>query len=194
MMHGAEKRVPVPSGDECFALMREMGMMDHIVSHSRQVCRVALFLTGQLLERGLFLDRALVQAAALLHDITKTKSLQTGENHARTGAGLLEERGYPEVGKIIGEHVRLSSYAFPQAPGETEIINYADKRVLHERVTSLRERMEYILERYGRNPGDILRIRDTWEKTKTLEDRLFLFLPFYPDDLTERLNGWDVRI
>lgn len=193
MIRGGEKRVPVPSGDECFALMREMGMMEHIVSHSRQVCRVALFLAQSLLEQGFFLDRELVRAAALLHDITKTKSLRTGENHARTGALLLEARGYPEVGKIIGEHVRLSSYEASQVPDETEIINYADKRVLHERITSLRERMEYILERYGREPGDVLRIRNTWEMTKTLEARLFRFLPFSPDDLTELLNGGDSR-
>ena len=186
-----KRRIPVPTEEECLALIRETGMMKHIVSHSRQVCRVALFLAASLQGQGLAVDMDLVRTAALLHDITKTRSLHTGEDHARTGAELLAGRGYPEVGKIIGEHVRLSSYEDLRVPGEAEIVNYADKRVLHERVTTLRERMEYILERYGKGPGSIARIRDTWDKTRGLENSLFRLLPFCPEELEDRLNGRD---
>ncbi len=188
-MPRAKRKVPVPTEEECFALIRETGMMNHIVDHSRQVCRVALFLAGSLIERGVVLDGDLVRAAALLHDITKTKSLHTGENHARTGAELLKDRGYPEVGEIVGQHVTLSAYEDLRVPGEAEIVNYADKRVLHERITSLEERMTYILERYGRSPDDVQRIVDTREKTKILEKCLFRYLPFTPDELTARMNG-----
>jgi putative nucleotidyltransferase with HDIG domain len=168
--------------------MDEMGMMAHIAAHSRQVCRVALFLAGELREREVPLNTDLVRAAALLHDITKTRSFQTGENHARTGAEFLSSLGYPEVGGIVGQHVRLAAYFDGNLPGEAEIVNYADKRVLHEKITSLAERMEYILTRYGKTPGDVLRIRDTWEKTEALEKRLFQRLPFSPDHVTVRLN------
>lgn len=178
----------VPSEEECFQLMGEMGMMSHIVIHSRQVCRVALFLAGELRERDVPLNTDLVRAAALLHDITKTRSLETGENHARTGAELLTSLGYPEVGGIVGRHVRLGSCFDGTLPGETEIVNYADKRVLHDRITSLEERMEYILTRYGKTPEDVLRIRDTWKQTEALEKRLFRHLPFSPDQVTARLN------
>jgi len=188
-MPRAERDIPVPTEEACFTLIRETGMMKHIVAHSRQVCRVALFLTASLQGQGLVLDTDLVRTASLLHDITKTRSLQTGEDHARTGAELLAGRGYPEVGKIIGEHVRLSSYEDLRAPGEVQIVNYADKRVLHESITSLGERMAYILERYGRSPGDIQRIVDTWEKTKILEKCLFRYLPYSPDELAARMNG-----
>ena len=188
-MPRAERKIPVLTEEACFALIRETGMIKHIVAHSRQVCRVALFMTASLQEQGLLLDTDLVRTSSLLHDITKTRSLRTGEDHARTGAELLAGRGYPEVGKIIGEHVRLSSYEDLRVPGEAEIVNYADKRVLHERITSLEERMTYILERYGRSPGHIQRIIDTWERTKILEACLFRYLPYSPDELTALMNG-----
>ncbi|HQB31322.1 MAG TPA: HDIG domain-containing protein [Syntrophales bacterium] len=180
----------VLSEEKCLRLMGEMGMMAHIVNHSRQVCRVALFLAGELREKSVPLNTDLVRAAVLLHDITKTRSFRTGENHARTGAELLASLGYPEVGGIIGQHVRLESYFDGGLPGEAEIVNYADKRVLHERITSLEERMDYILTRYGKTPEDTLRIRDIREKTMALEKRLFRHLPFPPDQMTARMNGF----
>jgi len=180
------KRIRIPSDAECRQLIAELGMMEHIVAHSLQVCRVALFLADRLDSCGI--DRELIRAAALLHDITKTRSFTTQEAHAETGACLLAERGYPEVGRVVGQHVRLESYCFSFPPTEPQIVNYADKRVLHDRIAPLGERMGYILERYGRDPGhreDILRL---WRKTEELEACLFRGLPFAPDDLSRLIS------
>jgi len=100
----------------------------------------------------------MIRAAALLHDITKTRSFQTLEDHAETGARLVADLGYPEVGRIIGQHVRLESYPPARTPSEAEIVNYADKRVLHDRIVSLDERMGYILKKYGDAPDDLSRL------------------------------------
>jgi uncharacterized protein len=70
------KPIRIPSDQECRQLMMEMGMMEHIAAHSRQVCRVALLLTDGLGRPDP--ERELIRAAALLHDITKTRSFQTG--------------------------------------------------------------------------------------------------------------------
>ena len=96
----------IPERQECYRIIHTMEMMDHIVAHSLQVCRVALFLSDSL-EANLNPD--LVQAAALLHDITKTRGIETHENHAQTGKQTLIDLGYPEVGAIIGQHVLLTS-------------------------------------------------------------------------------------
>lgn len=157
-------------------------MPEHIVAHSLQVCRVARLLTGALVQRGLSLDMDLVTAAALLHDITKPRSFETGENHCETGAALLAEKGYNRVGKIVGQHVRLDAYAGGE-PTEAEIVNYADKRVLHDQVASLDRRMAYILERYGKAPDLGRRIRWLWEVSAELERRIYRDLPFAPGDL-----------
>ena len=167
-------------------------MLEHIVVHSLQVCRVGMGLVDFLSPKGINLDGPLVQAAALLHDITKTRSFKTEENHALTGSQHLTDAGFPEVGDLVRQHVRLDDYSEPQSLTEAQIINYADKRVLHDRIVSLDERMDYIMERYGSEPAHHQRIRLLWEKTKYLEKQIFSYLPFSPNDLIDHLTPADI--
>lgn len=172
--------------------MCEMHMLENIVAHSLQVCRVATCLLDHLKFEGIHLDRQLVQAAALLHDITKTRSFNTEENHALTGGQYLTDSGYADVGNLVRQHVRLDDYSENKSLTEAEIINYADKRVLHDRIVPLDERMNYIMEKYGTRPGHKQRIRLLWEKTKDLEKQIFSYLPFPPNDLNDHLTSRDI--
>ena len=181
----------IPTQEQCFLLMCEMKMMDHIVVHSMQVCRVATFLAEQLNSVQNRLNHRLIKAAALLHDITKTRSFKTEENHALTGGQFITERGYSEVGDLVRQHVRLDAYPDPLMLGEAEIINYADKRVLHDRIVGLDERLDYILERYGKLPEHQRRIRWLWGKTQAIEDEIFSDLTVAPQDLNRLLNSED---
>ncbi len=167
-------------------------MLENIVVHSLQVCRVSMCLVDHLKAQRIQLDGQLVQAAALLHDITKTRSFKTEENHALTGSRHLTDSGFPEVGDLVRQHVRLDDYSEPKRLAEAEIINYADKRVLHDRIVSLDERMSYIMERYGRQPEHKQRIRLLWKKTKDLEKQIFSYLPFSPNDLNDHLTSQDI--
>lgn len=185
MTKGAPIRIP--NEEECCRLVAGMGMLDNIVAHCRQVCRVSLLITDHLASNGL--NRELVRAAALLHDITKTRSFATQEDHAETGARMLAELGYPEVGTIVRQHVALERYFASSEPTEAEIVNYADKRVLHDRIVPLSERMAYILERYGRQEERKQSILLLWKMTEALEERLFAGLPFAPGDLTRLLDS-----
>jgi len=184
----------IPTIDQCYQLMCTMEMMDHIVRHSLQVCRVATCLAQHLNARRLRLNYELIRAAALLHDITKTRSFKTQENHALTGGEFLAERGYAEVGELVRQHVRLDEYPEPVTIGEAEIINYADKRVLHDEIVGLEKRMDYILERYGGLPENQERIRWLREKTRALEAEIFRDLPLSPDDLNRFLNSRDLSL
>jgi putative nucleotidyltransferase with HDIG domain len=181
----------IPTQKQCFLLMCEMKMMDHIVVHSMQVCRVATFLAEHLDSAQNRLNHDLIRAAALLHDITKTRSFKTEENHALTGGQLLAEQGYPEVGDLVRQHVRLDAYPDPVTLGEAEIINYADKRVLHDRIVGLDKRLDYILEKYGKLPGYQERIRWLWGKTLVMEDEIFKDLAIAPQDINRLLNSDD---
>ncbi len=178
----------IPTRDACFDLMQKMQMMDHIKAHSIQVCRVATALVVPLTDHPAPPDLNLVQAAALLHDITKTRSFETGEKHATSGANLLETLGYPEVGRIIGQHVQLDAYFSAAFPTEAEILNYADKRVLHEKVVSLKERMDYIEKRYGKTDEDRNRLKYLRKITQDMERWIFQFLPFSPKDLLKEVS------
>ncbi len=138
----------IPSREECDELMAEYGMLPNIIDHSRQVMRVALMITDHL-KSGLSINRELVMASALLHDITKTRSLKTKEPHAQSGGKLLRDLGFARTGEIVEQHVLLSAFDPREKLNEREIVNYADKRVMHDRIVSLAQRVEDLLHRYG---------------------------------------------
>ena len=177
----------IPDRETCYRLFKHTEMLDNIVRHSIQVCRVALLLTDALPENRNGMDRNLVRAAALLHDITKTRSLETGERHADTGGEYLTGLGYPAVADIVRQHVRLDRYEETLPVTEVEIVNYADKRVLHDRITPLEERMRYIMERYGTDPDVRDRIVVVWEKTRLLERKIFFETGITPEDVSQNL-------
>jgi uncharacterized protein len=181
----------IPSETRCYRIMAEMEMLENIVAHSMRVCQVATLLTASLKGNGHDLNPGLIKAAALLHDITKTRSLKTGENHARTGALYLREQGYPEVGDIVGQHVNLADFHSEAEPSAAEVVNYADKRVLHDKVVSLEERMDYIMERYS-NTGRLgNRLEQMRREAGAIENKLFLRVPFSAAQLSTHLDPDD---
>lgn len=178
----------IPESEECLNMLAVMQMPAHIQAHSELVCRVALLLTDGLIRAGVSLNRSLVNASALLHDITKPRSFTTGENHSKTGGEYVSGLGYPEVGEVIRQHVILDAYFAQAAPSEAEVVNYADKRVLHDRIVPLHDRMEYIMQRYAKTEEHRLWMRIIWDHTLELEKRLFAYLSYAPLELTEHLD------
>jgi uncharacterized protein len=181
----------IPTRDECYEILCGVDMPEHMVAHSIQVCRVAVMITAGLADRSIILDPDLVGAAALLHDITKPRSIETRENHARTGAELLLGMGHESLSRIVSQHVRLNEYFATETPSEAEVVNYADKRILHDRIVPLKERMTYIMDRYARTDEHRRLINLTWHYTRELEKRLFLYLSFEPDELESLLDPGD---
>lgn len=159
-------------------------MLPHIQVHSCCVRDVALLLGEHLQAAGVALSLPLLEAGALLHDIAKTAVLQNGGEHARLGAQWLRDLGYPAVAEIVREHVWLSRH--PAEPGplrEVEIINYADKRVLHDTVVTLPQRFADLRRRYGRTPEIVARITANEERSLILEQKIFTGLHLTPNDI-----------
>jgi uncharacterized protein len=166
-----------------------MAMMDHIIDHSVMVSKVTRFLCFRLMKVSPTLDIELATHAALLHDITKTRSFDTHELHSETGGELLSRLGYPEVGSIIRQHVILDSYEPGTPISEHEIVNYSDKRVLHDQVVSLKKRLEYIQHKYGENREFKQKIHIMWENSLILEEKLFSHLDIRPDELLDCMTA-----
>lgn len=162
-----------------------MDMMDHIIDHSVMVSNVARFLCLKLKKYSPGLDTRLTTSAALLHDITKTRSFDTKEIHSETGGQILTRMGYPEIGDIIRQHVILDSYQNNSPVSEQEIVNYSDKRVLHDKVVSLNKRLEYINIRYGARKEFKDHIQIMWKNSVNLENKIFSDLDISPDQLSE---------
>ncbi|RMG95855.1 MAG: HD domain-containing protein [Candidatus Dadabacteria bacterium] len=184
---------PVPTPGEQERLLDEWGVPPHIRRHSRQVARVARVLGGWLRRFGEEpLDLALLDAAAVLHDVAKARCFGSLQDHAREGAEILREAGYEAVADLVGQHVELASFDLEGPVGEAEVLNYSDKRVRHEEVVSLAERFEDLIHRYAKGNAEAeARIRANWDRTRRLEEKLFRSLPFTPDDLTRAVRDSD---
>jgi uncharacterized protein len=138
----------IPSRAECDELMVQYSMLPKIVAHSLQVMNVSLAIIDNL-KSGVHVNRDLVIAAALLHDITKTKSLETKERHDASGGALLRELGFPSTAEIVEQHVIIRNLNLDGRLEEWEIVYYADKRVLHDTIVTIDERVHDLVQRYG---------------------------------------------
>ncbi len=175
----------VPTREQCYEILAQYDVPPHIVAHSERVAQVACFLAEALKKVGEPLDLALIEASALLHDLTKYWSLKTGENHALSAARELRSLGYPEVAEVVAQHIFL----IPGPPGAPiraeEVVYYADKRVKHTEIVLLKERFKDLRLRYGRDIASLLRLRRLEDLTRLLERRLFKKLPFGPEKVQE---------
>jgi uncharacterized protein len=136
--------------DQCLDIMKEYNMLENIVLHSIQVKNIALALWCNLTEKK-SVNKELVVAGALLHDIAKTWSIQTGEKrHDSKGAEILREINLPEIAYIVESHVFFDNFHEDGPIEERELVFYADKRVKHDQIVSLEDRVEDLIIRYGK--------------------------------------------
>jgi len=193
--------MPVPTIDQCTRLMEQYQMLPNIRRHSLVVARIAELLAtglqGRVNEHQLP-NRRLCVSGALLHDIAKTPCLDGSCDHARAGAEICRQHGFPEIAEIVEEHVILQkpNPARYQHGSFTarEIVYYADKRVRHDEIVSLDERLDYIIEHYGQNDASLHRlIRANFNQCLQLERFLFNFLDFSPAQLSSKINGLETE-
>lgn len=175
----------IPSLEGCDELMAKYSMLPNIVAHSRQVMLVSLAITDNL-KKGVSINRDMVMAAALLHDITKTRSFETKEHHDESGGELLRELGFASVGEIVKQHVILLDFDPKGSLEEREIINYADKRVMHDRIVSLEERVKDLIQRYGTTEEIRKRIRQNESLVIAIEKKIAGFIAI---DLDSAIQG-----
>jgi uncharacterized protein len=164
-----------PSREECDELMVRHFMRPNIVEHSIQVMHVSLAITDNL-KNGVAVNRDLVIAAALLHDITKTRSLTTNERHDISGGELLREMGFTSVAKIVEQHIVFQNLNPQGRLEEREIIYYADKRVTHDTIVTIEERVHYLLQRYGNTEEIRSRILQNKNLVLAVESKIASFM------------------
>jgi uncharacterized protein len=131
---------PLPSREQAIQLLKECNCSTRVINHCLAVTDVALEFAGRLQKKGLKIDRQLVEAGALLHDLGRSKTHTV--DHAVVGAQMAKSLGLPEsVVKIIKRHVGAGITAdearqmgwpedvyVPQSL-EEKVVSYADKLV-----------------------------------------------------------------
>lgn len=170
----------IPSRSECIKILEKAGMPRHIRCHSLMVTEVALILASHLNDAGSKLDPKLVEAAALLHDIGKQQSLERGGDHALLGARMLEGIVPSAVAGIVSEHIHLEPSRVAAPVTESVLVNYSDKRVMHDRVVSIEDRYYDLIARYAKSPSHRLRLLEKLDLYRELEKNIFSRLDITP--------------
>jgi uncharacterized protein len=186
---GGYFRIMIPTIKECFEFIEEYEMLENIRAHSIVVEKVANLIARGLINAGADLMIEKITAGALLHDIAKSICLETGGDHAVKGEEICIQNRLDEIADIVREHITLQRYKPDAAICEKEIIYYADKRVNHDSVVSLEERLAYLLKRYGRDDNVLCGlIRDNFDLCKNVEYKLFKGLAFRPELVGRMVN------
>jgi uncharacterized protein len=162
-------------------------MLENIVSHSLEVAKIALFISVELNKKGRTIDLGLVEAASLLHDLTKAECLKTKDDHAQTASQQLKRMGYERVGDVVAQHIWLVKEGDPSCVSEEEIVNYADKRVMHDRIVPLEERFSDLKARYGLNRKAMDYLERLQEEVFGIENKIFFILQIDPNDIQRLL-------
>ena len=176
--------------------MEQYNMLPNIRRHSLVVAHITdLLVTG--LQDGVnaqrLPNRQLCISGALLHDIAKTPCLDGSCDHASAGAEICLQHGYPEIAAIVEEHVILKDHNPDRYQSgwftARELVYYADKRVRHDEIVNLDERLDYIIEHYGNKDARLHElIRANFNQCVQLEAFLFDFLDFSPAQLALKVN------
>jgi uncharacterized protein len=180
----------------------------HVIAHCKQVGRLAKQIATAYKEAGYEINPELVELAGNIHDFARVvdfkelptnlgtkeqqstwKNLRTkyqGLHHAKVGEQVLQESGYPILAKIIGRH-HFGAIASSNPPEnlEEKIIFYADKRVAHDKVVSLRDRLAEARKRHHQNANSTLspQEKEIYQKIEQLEEELFKDITLTPNDL-----------
>ena len=155
----------LPTKEECLKILEKAEVPANIIAHTSTVCDFSMKVIDLLEKKGIKVNRNLVAAAALLHDLKKMAS----DRHEIDGAEHIKQLGYPEVGRVISKHglANLNKEELIPKTWEEKILFYSDKRVNGDKVVTVDERFEYIKQRYKKEG-----IEKEIEFTKKIEKEL----------------------
>lgn len=208
----------LPSRDQCYELIEECRVPAHIVAHSEAAAQLGVFLAERLNAAGRTVNTELVDRACLLHDLFRVcefpledfsafeppptevdqatwrrlKAEYDGTRHEDAAAAFLSE-AYPVLAETIRKHRYTAILDGQDTPRtwEEKLVYYADKRVMHDRIVPLRERLDEAHQRNaarrqaaGFDDADIIRIDAA---IFALEADLFDAIALEPDTVTSDL-------
>lgn len=127
----------------------ELDVPQNIIHHMEAVWEVAKGIAENLVQRGEKINLEALKRACLLHDICK---INKGADHANSAYKYLIQLNENEIAVIIKKHefdcILAENLADRPQSLEEKILYYADKRVLHDKVVSIEERLEDGIQRY----------------------------------------------
>jgi uncharacterized protein len=153
-------------------LLKEFHVPEHIRAHMEKVARIAALIGKKLVKKGGKVDLKALEQAARLHDLVKICDFRdikkeflqeryTPEDlicwsnirrkyhhlgHVQAAFEILKQRGEEKIATIVKKHrfsciIDIDTKEQP-ITWEEKILYYADKRVQHDRIVSLKQRID----------------------------------------------------
>lgn len=129
-----------PNREECHKILREYGTPEHVIRHAETVAKVSVEIGNELISKGLKLNINLIESAAYLHDIARTKS-----KHELVGARYLHNLGLCDVSEVIKDHTFHKISEDIDEINEVDVLCIADRTIIEDKYVGPRKRMNYIM-------------------------------------------------
>ena len=136
-----------PDEEQCQRILDRQGTPSHIIKHCMAVTETALLIADELNHHGLFLSIPLIRSSGSLHDVLRMKP-----DHAKMGAELMLDYGYPEVADIIKDHMDYQHPLPVYDITEKDIICLSDKFRQEDKLVTLEQRLAPVLMRFKDDP------------------------------------------
>jgi len=182
--------VAVPDRDTARRLLVDAALPTGIVVHSEGVARVAVAAAGLVAEAQIPIDGALVEAAALLHDIDKVDIRRSGGEHGIVGARRLEALGYPELAMPVASHPITALLDDDRHPiGWPSVLVAVADRHVGQAFMTVDERLDDMQRRHPEHAAEIESARPA---AHALEAELAEVTGLGDDELVARLrSAWE---
>jgi len=209
------KDCSLPTRKECLALLAEYHVPPHIVNHSKAVAKLAVFLAQRLNENGDRVDEALVDRACLLHDLLRVHDFKESDynsfernlpeeakskwhsirakyktiTHEDAAYEILKDK-YTALATAIKRHRYMALLDEKERPvtWEEKLLYYADKRVMHETIVPLKDRLAEGHKRNVFQHGSAAKSKINIAKVDPLiyemENEIFVKIGLDPDEVT----------
>lgn len=180
----------IPDENHIKKLWEKYRLPDNKRLHVRLVAQLAMFFAEHLLVSGVVgdLDKPLLLAAALLHDIDKAIPKLPGEQHPDAAVRVLQQEGMIEVADMVKTHPVHAILDLHIAPKtwEERILFLADKMVKYEILTVDKR---FALWREEHLPADAVRLLDQcYPRVKALESDICLRIGVLPDAVANEVQ------
>lgn len=168
----------IPTEDKAKKLWDKYHLPKKKRTHVTLVAHVAMFFASRIQ-----VNKKLLFAAALLHDIDKAVQKLPGERHPDAAVRILREEGMSEVADLVATHplYAILDPVIAPATWEQKLLFLADKMVKYDIVGVDRR---FALWNEEHLPPEEQSILDTcYPKVKQLEQEVFKLAQITPDDI-----------
>jgi len=178
----------IPTREECIQLLKKHGYYkEHIpITHAVLVEKVALQISEMLISKGVKVDKSVVGAAALLHDIGKANKEHL--DHAIKGYEIcIEEKLDPRIAIAVKNHDEAGVLHVLES-WEEKIVSYSDK-ICNTKILGLEGRFRDWIERFPEYyEKHKVGLEKSHAKSLLLEKEILNKLELTPDELYKMLR------